>query len=53
MEGLTPIERLKGAGICAGSGGDMQKTFRECVDNGEEGGRDVQAENARLRVDGD
>ena len=31
----------------------MQKTFRKCADNGKEVGREVQAENARLRVDGD
>ena len=31
----------------------MQQPFRKCADNGKGGGRDVQAENARLRVDGD
>ena len=31
----------------------MQKTFRKCAGNGKEMERDVQAENARLRVDSD
>ena len=39
--------------MCVNIGRKHAETFRKCADNGKGGGRDVQAENARLRVDGD
>ena len=54
--GLTAIdglgaERIRGYKQTAG--GCMQTAFRKCADNGKGGGRDVQAENAQRRIDGD
>ena len=37
-EGLTPIERLRNEDVCRQREGKMQKSFRECADNGKEGG---------------
>ena len=51
---MTAIERLRGERnreYEQTAGGYMQTTFRKCADNGKEGGRDVQAENARLRAE--